>query len=73
VSEDKEADKDNPMISTADPECQLLPFPSAVPNDCLKELSPDHWSVIGDLIQTELKIHEGHRADALEQVQTVSI
>jgi len=73
VSEDEEADEDNPTISTADPERQLLPFPSAVPDDCFTELSPDRWSVIGDLIHTELEIREGHGADALEQVRTAII
>jgi hypothetical protein len=73
VSEDEEADEENPTISAADPERQLLPLPSTVPDGCLRELPPDRWSVIGDLRNIELSIRKGHGADALEQVRTAMI
>jgi len=73
VSEDEEADLDRATISAADPEHQLLPFPSMVPDDCIKELPHDRWSVIGDAIRTELNSREGHGADALDQVRTAVI
>jgi len=73
VSEPEEQDEYNSTITTADPEHQILPFPSAVPNKCLKELPPEWWAVIGDLRNTELEIRQGHAADTLDHVRTAVI
>ena len=72
VGENEQQDE-NQTISSVDPEHQILPFPSAVTDDCFRELPPDRWSIIGDLWKTELAIREGHAADALDHVRTAII
>jgi hypothetical protein len=73
VSEDEEQDQQNPALSAADPERQMLPFPSAMSDDCLKELPQDRLPIIEHLMDTELAIREGHGEDALDQVRTALI
>ena len=73
VSEAEEEDEYHPIITTADPEHQILPFPSAVPDECINQLPAEYWSVIGDLRNAELEIRQGHAADALDQVRTAVI
>ena len=71
--EDDKNDEVNPTISAADPEHQILPLPSAVPDDCIGDLPPERWSVIADLRETELQIREGHGADAMDKIRTAVI
>ena len=73
VSDDDESDLTNPAITSADPERQLLPFPSSVPAAFLTELPPERLNIIVELKLTELHICEGHGDDALEAVRTAVI
>ena len=66
-------DGQNPGITAADPERQVLPFPSAVPADSIQKLPVDQQAIILALQQTELQIREGHADDALEHVRTAVI
>jgi len=73
ISEAEDEDEYHPIITMADPENQILPFPSAVPDEWFTVENRDRWSVIGDLRDTELAIRQGHAADALDQVRTAII
>jgi len=74
VSEDEDTiDADNPTITAADPESQVLPFPSAVPERFLARLPADSRAAIVSLQNIELRIREGHADDSLEQVRTAVI
>ena len=63
----------NPTISEADPEHQVLPFPSAVPEPYINELPADRQDHIASLRTIEFSIRQGHGDDALDQVRDAVI
>ncbi|KAF8961701.1 hypothetical protein BDZ97DRAFT_1759716 [Flammula alnicola] len=73
VSEEDDNETENATISAADPEGQILPFPSAIPEDFIATLPAEHRAVIAALRQNELDIREGHGDDALDLVRTAVI
>ncbi|KAF8962368.1 hypothetical protein BDZ97DRAFT_1759410 [Flammula alnicola] len=73
VSEEEDSGTEHPTISAADPEGQILPFSSAIPEDFIATLPAEHQAVIAALRQNELNICEGHGDDALDLVQTAVI
>jgi len=73
VSEAEGEDEYDVVITMADPENQVLPFPSAVPNEWWTVEHRDRWAIIGDLRDAELELRQGHAADALDQVRTAVI
>jgi len=73
ASEAEGEDEYNLVITTADTENQVLPFPSAVPGEWWTVEHRDRWSIIGDLRDAELELRQGHAADALDQVRTAVI
>ena len=73
VSEAEGEDQYELAITTADPENQVLPFPSAVPDEWWTVEHRDRWSIIGDLRDAELELRQGHTADSLDQVRTAVI
>jgi len=72
-SSPEDNDSQTPGITAADPERQVLPFPSAVSDDSIKKLPVDQQTIILALRQTELQIREGHADEALEHVRTAVI
>ena len=73
VSEGEQQEQDNPAITVADPERQLLPFPSAVPDQFMADLPAERRAHLQALQKTELDIREGHSHDCLENVRTAVI
>jgi hypothetical protein len=73
VSEVDGEDEYDPVITMADPENQILPFPSAVPKEWFTVEHRDRWSIIADLKDAELELRQGHAANALDQVRTAVI
>jgi hypothetical protein len=75
VSEDDLPEQNTPTMTVAHPERQVLPFPSAVPDDFLadRDLPEERRGLFSELKQTELEIREGHGDDALEHVRTAVI
>lgn len=73
VSPDEESDLTNPSITVADPERQVLPFPSAIPAKFIRTAPAERVSILLELKQTELHIREGHGDDTLEHVRTAVI
>ena len=62
------------MVSTkADPEGQLLPFPSAFSSDHFETLDRDHQTILTKLKTNELAIRQGHAEDLLEFIRSAIV
>lgn len=57
------------LITGADPDGQLLPFPSSIPGDYLAHLTREQRDIIKSLRGKELEIRQGHAEDCLESVR----
>ncbi|KAF8899534.1 hypothetical protein CPB84DRAFT_1747881 [Gymnopilus junonius] len=57
-----------PLISKVDPDGQVLPFPSQIPDEFLSLLAMEHRASIIALREKELDICKGHAKDCLETV-----
>ena len=63
----------NPPISEADPEHQVLPLPSTVPDLYIADVSDDRQQWIASLRKIEVSIRQGHGDDTLDQVRNAVI
>jgi hypothetical protein len=73
VSTEEEADQGNTALTVADPERQVLPFPSALTAAAIAGAPAERRGILMALRTMELELREGHADDALGDVRKAVI